>query len=1468
MQHKSKFLITGRFIKRILSSYVVFLLMVFSFSMVFASTPEITIYTPSTDYTNQTYVNVTVNVSEDNNVSSFIDWNQSLIGYWDFEPSHIKIGGVTDNSSYSNSGDYIGRTLNNITSGKYGNAMYFNGSSEQYLDCNNNNNSLNITNEITIEAWIKEFTTSFNVTFGHSTETKDYAYGIQQTSDGGYIITGEADYNPDVSTSGNVSLIKLDSTGNVVKNATYDKFGYEDFARSVVQSDDGGFIVVGETKNDTGHRDLWCIKTDSNLIKDEDFSFTKGGSESESGYSILKTSDGNYVIAGYEESFDKYPTTQDIWLLKIDDTGSIIKNVTHQASGNARPWFINETENGEFIIAGSNDTGSKEIMFFKTDSNFNNIISGGTYGWGNIGRGDCVKQTNDGKYILTGYTNATYLVGNIYAQSEIVLIKIDTDGNEEWKKTYGSGNRNVGHSVQQTNDGGFIIAGVTNYSTAGENNDYWIIKTDENGDEEWNRTFGGDNNEDAWSILQTTDGGYSIIGDRDISSTNKDIWIIKTDANGNITKSNNNQSLNKTIVGKGRDAYQLELFNGTITGYINNISISTNLSLSDLTQYWHHIVLTYDTTSGIKLYLNGTLVSSDNTITDPINTNLDHLIIGKNYSGKIDEVRIWNRSLSHEEINASYNCSSSYYKNITNLAEGTYPYYAHVIDVDGNENSTENRTITVDTTSPVFSNQNPIEGNHTTDSQQDITVNISDALSGVNSSSINVSLSCSNGSFYLNNASIENAAISYSNNILTVNPSNGGFSFNEDAVIVTIDVTDNATNHNSTTWSFYPFSNVYVYGDGPEDWYDASHVRTIQEGIDNSSAGANVYVWNGTYNESTIQLNKSVNLIGNSSTSTIILNESLTCGNGIDVTTGNVSIQNFSIKYMDIGIRIHNADNNTITNNNIVNNDDHGLYFLSFSNNNTITNNNIANNTNNGIKISSSSNNQIIDNTITNNSQGIDIRGLTAADSNLNNISNNIINNNTNFGIYLYVNTNESIIKNNIIINNGNGIEIRACFRNIISNNNLNNTINSFDTETNYWNNTLNHKKNIIGGPKIGGNYWSNYTGYDENHDGIGETPYNIPGGSNQDFYPLIISPNVTSHSPTGTSVSVSTNIVLTFNKSMSQTTVQNNFSIDPSVSGSNSWTDNYKTLTFNPNSNLNYNTPYTVTICRNATDISDNVMLDNCTWSFTTTTQPNSGSTQPVVDDEEIETENETSSANISDDNTDDGNTGDEDADNTDLDIVDEISEIINSGNMTGNTTTKINFINTDNIIISHISIKPKRNLINTTVKIVDKGNKSENLSEYVKIREIPGKIVYKYIEFNLTENSIDVSDDDLEEIIFEFKVPFTWINGSLKINESSILLMRYHNDTWNTLNTTKINKSETYIFFNASTPGFSTFAVVGSKVVESEKLSTTSEDPEIPWILIIGFIISVTIILIIVLFKARYIYFEKKETDENIKK
>ncbi len=367
------------------------------------------------------------------------------------------------------------------------------------------------------------YAVSFAKTFGGG--GGDYANSVQRTSDGGYIVAGSTG---SFGTGGSdILLIKTDARGNVHWAKTYGGAG-DDYASSVQQTSDGGYIVAGITYSfGAGFDDIFLVKTDAN--GNVQWAKTYGGTDYDLAYSVQQTSDSGYIVAGITLSFGA--GLSDVFLMKTDASGNIIWAKTYGGTGWDEAYSVQQTSDGGYIVAGYTNSfgaGGGDIFLMKTDAN-GNISWAKTYGGTDIDYAFSVQKTSDNGYILAGYTRS-FGAG----LDDIFLIKMDANGNVQWAKTYGRTNDDWAFSVQQTSDDGYILAGYTRSFGAGFY-DAFLVKTDANGNIIWAKTYGGPDYDDASSVQQTSDGGYIVAGyTRSFGAGLSNVFLIKTDADGNI----------------------------------------------------------------------------------------------------------------------------------------------------------------------------------------------------------------------------------------------------------------------------------------------------------------------------------------------------------------------------------------------------------------------------------------------------------------------------------------------------------------------------------------------------------------------------------------------------------------------------------------------------------------------------------------------------------------------------------------------------------------------------------------------------------------------------------------------------------------------------------------------------------------------------------------------------------------------
>ena len=380
--------------------------------------------------------------------------------------------------------------------------------------------------------------TLWTKTFGGS--GRDVGLSVQQTIDDGYIITGftssfGAGYD-------DVWLIKTNANGDTLWTKTFGGSNM-DWGQSVQQTMDGGYIITGSTPSfgSNGYDDVWLIKTNA----DGDTLWTKkfGGSYYDEGISVQQTNDGGYTIAGDTWSFGAGHC--DIRLIKTNIDGDTLWTKTFGGSNNEYVGEAMQTKDEGYVIIGwtnSFGAGHRDAWLIKTNTDGDTLWTK-TFGGSGDDWGQAIQQTSDEGYILTVLT---FSFGDV--NGDIWLIKINTFGDTIWTKTFGGSGWDGGNSIQQTNDGGYIITGYTD-SFGVDSSDVWLIKTNASGDTLWTKTFGGINMDDGISVQQTKDGGYIITGYTcSFSAGEDDIWLIKTTPDINtIEKTTINTPSNFTL---------------------------------------------------------------------------------------------------------------------------------------------------------------------------------------------------------------------------------------------------------------------------------------------------------------------------------------------------------------------------------------------------------------------------------------------------------------------------------------------------------------------------------------------------------------------------------------------------------------------------------------------------------------------------------------------------------------------------------------------------------------------------------------------------------------------------------------------------------------------------------------------------------------------------------------------------------
>jgi hypothetical protein len=339
-----------------------------------------------------------------------------------------------------------------------------------------------------------------------------------------------------------------------------------DYASSIDQTTDGGYIIAGVTNshegditNNHGESDMWVVKLDSsgNIVWQK----TLGGSGFDEGSSVIGTPDGGYAIAGNTNSADGDVTgyhdggRRDMWVVKLNSNGNIIWQKALGGSQDETAYSIIATPDGGYAVAGSatstngdvtGNKGRSDVWVVKLNAN-GNIMWQKNLGGSSDDIAHSIINASGGGYAIAAYTESADgdVAGN-HGRGDMWIVKLDNSGNTVWQKTLGGSGLDNGNHITATPDGGYAVSGLTS-SADGDvtgnhgGNDMWVVKLDGNGNKAWQKTLGGSSSDGASAAIVTADGGYILAGstsskDGDVTGNHEasDMWVVKLNSNAAI----------------------------------------------------------------------------------------------------------------------------------------------------------------------------------------------------------------------------------------------------------------------------------------------------------------------------------------------------------------------------------------------------------------------------------------------------------------------------------------------------------------------------------------------------------------------------------------------------------------------------------------------------------------------------------------------------------------------------------------------------------------------------------------------------------------------------------------------------------------------------------------------------------------------------------------------------------------------
>lgn len=337
----------------------------------------------------------------------------------------------------------------------------------------------------------------------------DIGYGIQQLSDGGYIIVG---YTESFGLGGgDIWLIRTNVAGDTLWTQTYGAGDGTDIGWSVQQTIDGGFIAGGTIyRSFIYQEDAYLIKTDS--LGDSLWAHVHGGNSPDLCYTAIETRDSGYAFVAMTMTAD-----WQMKLTKLDRNGDM---QWIQGYGTGSGYSLKQMMDGGYIVAG---TKYGDVLLVKADSSGDSLWTH-TYGGSWFDVGHSVVQTSDGGYIVVGHT-ASFGVEN----GAFYVVKTDSIGDTLWTRYFDGPAPEWAHAVHETDDGNYVIVGWTDSFGGGSGSNIYLMKINSLGDTLWTQTYGGDSSDHGFDMDLTSDGGYILVGDtKSFGSGGRDVYLVKT----------------------------------------------------------------------------------------------------------------------------------------------------------------------------------------------------------------------------------------------------------------------------------------------------------------------------------------------------------------------------------------------------------------------------------------------------------------------------------------------------------------------------------------------------------------------------------------------------------------------------------------------------------------------------------------------------------------------------------------------------------------------------------------------------------------------------------------------------------------------------------------------------------------------------------------------------------------------------